>query len=86
MGTWRTKLGFNNQPIKIPEGSTIEAFFLILDQQFSNFKQIVLSPKRKLGETYRVLVNGRSIRHLQEFNTILTEGDTVAIFPVISTR
>ena len=86
MGTWRTKLGFNNHPIKIPEGSTIEALFQILDQQFPNFKRIVLSPQQKLGETYRILINGRSVRHLQKFSTVLADGDVVAIFPVIPTR
>ncbi|MHA2060147.1 MAG: MoaD/ThiS family protein [Candidatus Ranarchaeia archaeon] len=79
-------MGFKNHPITIPEGSTIEILFQILDQQFPNFKRIVLSPQQKLGETYRILVNGRSIRHLRKFRTALADGDIVAIFPVIPTR
>ncbi len=45
-----------------------------LDRMFPGFK-------KELEQGYIILVNGKNIEHLQGFDTLLSDEDTVSIFP-----
>jgi molybdopterin synthase sulfur carrier subunit len=66
------------------EATDVQEVLDILGNRFgSKFTQMVLEPDGSLKSYFHVLINGRHIRLQQGVETVLSEGDVVAIFPPI---
>lgn len=66
-----------NEPMKL---------YQVLDHLFAmygeNFRKSILD-NGQLRHLVKIFVNGRSIKWLAQLNTLIHEGDTIAIFPPI---
>lgn len=60
--------------LEISGPKTVAELLEELDRMFPGFK-------RELEQGYIILVNGKNIEHLRGFETPLSDGDTVSIFP-----
>lgn len=66
------------------EAADVQEVIDILGNRFgTKFSQMVLEPDGSLKSYFHVLVNGRHIRLQQGVQTMLSDGDVVAIFPPI---
>jgi molybdopterin synthase sulfur carrier subunit len=66
------------------EATNVQDVIDILSERFgTKFSQMVLERDGTLKSYFHVLVNGRHIRLQQGVQTMLSDGDVVAIFPPI---
>ena len=66
------------------EAADVQEVIDLLGKRFGKkFNQMVLEPDGTLKSYFHVLVNGRHIRLQQGLQTVLVDGDVVAIFPPI---
>lgn len=74
-----------NGQFSMPVGSNLKDLLIMLPQRLSqDFREQACDPQGDLRPHIAVLLNGRHCRHLVEWvNTVLKDGDVVAIFPPI---
>lgn len=65
---------------EIPDGSTIGNLLGALGGMFSGFETMIFSSPGVLFDQVNILENGRNIRFLNDLDTILHDGDIIAIF------
>jgi len=65
----------------LPEGSTVRELIDLLDRRFPGIKKEIITPKGNVADYTNILVNGRNIAFLEGLNTIVSENDTVSLFP-----
>jgi len=68
------------------EGTVLEVLDKLSDEYGRNFKEYVFdtSNDKSLRSQVSVMVNGQSIRNLENLKTRIKDGDTIAILPPIS--
>ncbi|MCM8826803.1 MAG: MoaD/ThiS family protein [Candidatus Omnitrophica bacterium] len=74
----------NNQSEVEANGSNIRELIDDLDKIFPGLKERICDEKGKLRRFVNVYVNEEDVRFLQQENTPIKEGDTVAIIPAIA--
>jgi MoaD family protein len=72
--------------ISMPPGSSLQDLLLRLQGELGEpFKEQASNIRGELREDVAILLNGRHYKHLPEgVNTILKDGDQVAIFPPVA--
>ncbi len=63
---------------------TVEELLTLLSDKYGkSFREYIYNKKGEVQAFLSILVNGKNINILQEFDTKLQEGDTVAILPPV---
>lgn len=72
--------------MEIPAQGDLRRLLLLLCDKFGQaIRQKLFTPDGEaLGQDAVILVNGRHVAHLQGLDTILTDDDTVSIFPLVA--
>ena len=74
--------GKKEDEIQSPSIFNVEELLSHLAKKYGReFTEYLYDEKGKVRTYIQILINGRSIKILQGFETKLKEGDTVAIFP-----
>ena len=60
-----------------------QLLLLLLEKYGQEFRDYVYNQEGKVHDFLSFLVNGKNINNLQGFNTILQEGDIIAILPPV---
>ena len=63
--------------------SVEQLLFLLLEKYGQEFRDYVYNQEGKVQDFLSFLINGKNINNLQGFNTILKEGDIIAILPPV---
>jgi len=80
-GALRERLGADSRAVGIPDGGTIRDMLRVLA---TVVPELVPELERGLSAGYlNVLVNGRNARFLEDLNTKLLGGETIAFLPPI---
>ena len=56
---------------------------LLLEKYGQEFRDYVYNQEGKVQDFLSFLINGKNINNLQGFNTVLKEGDIIAILPPV---
>lgn len=70
--------------INIEEGTTIQQLLEILFDQYSALKDKIFDDNNEIRQWIQILKNGRNIKFLNGVETILTNGDIIALFPPVA--
>jgi molybdopterin synthase sulfur carrier subunit len=65
------------------QGNNFFEVLEVLVQEFPILKELIFDQHMKLKENV-YLINGRNINLLNGINTLVKEGDNIAIFPIIT--
>jgi molybdopterin synthase sulfur carrier subunit len=72
------------EEIDLPSGSTLEELLRLLSKNYGQqFTDYVFNMSGEVQSRFHFLINGKSIHALDDFKTILVEGDKVAIVPPV---
>ena len=63
--------------------SVEQVLFLLLEKYGQEFRDYVYNQEGKVQDFLSFLINGKNINNLQGFNTVLREGDIIAILPPV---
>jgi MoaD family protein len=64
-------------------GTVLELMSFLCDAHGAKFRDFCMDGGNEISRNVNILVNGKHIRHLNEGQTILEDGDEVSIFPLI---
>lgn len=82
--TFRPIVGGKSVSLPLPEGSTIAQVIENVIEQYPALRAQLFNERGELFPHVHVFVNGRDVPYLPNtFQTILTEKDTVDIFPPV---
>ena len=75
----------SRNPIEIPaqDSMTLRQVLGILFTRFGTELQALILEEGILRDRIQILVNGRSVKWLDDLDTLTREGDTIAIFPPV---
>ena len=65
-------------------GSSISNFLNNLIREFPSMKELIYNEKDELHSWISILRNGRNIKALDGINTLLSDGDVLAVFPPVA--
>lgn len=82
-GTLRQFAGAKAVEVDVEPGGTVRAMIQKLTVEYPALREKVFDDKGRLQSSVHVLVNGRSIKYLDGLDSILDEGDRVALFPPV---
>lgn len=63
--------------------SVDQLLFLLLEKYGQEFRDYVYNQEGNVQDFLSFLINGKNINNLQGFNTVLKEGDIIAILPPV---
>jgi len=70
--------------IQLQNVITVEELLNLLSDKYGKkFREYIYNKKGKVQDFLSFLVNGRNINVLQDFDTKLKQGDTIAIIPPV---
>ena len=69
---------------KLDDGSSIDIFLDLLINRFPQMKELIFDETGKLLSYISILKNGRNIKALEGIDTLITNGDILAIFPPVA--
>jgi molybdopterin synthase sulfur carrier subunit len=80
------KVLVGKRQVLLPTGSSLHDSLAVLRQDMGgSFEQQAFSEAGKMSEHLVILLNGMHYKHLPDgLNTILKDGDTLAIFPPVA--
>jgi molybdopterin synthase sulfur carrier subunit len=70
--------------IDLPDGSTVRNLLDRIASRHRDFQGHVFASDGSLSSFVTVLVNGRNILHIDGLQTLISDGDEVAIFPPVA--
>lgn len=70
--------------LTMEEGATIEQFLEVVFDQYSSLRDKIFDGNNELRPWIHILKNGRNIKFLGGINTIITDGDVIAMFPPVA--
>jgi molybdopterin synthase sulfur carrier subunit len=69
--------------VELPEGSTVFELLKKLATRSTDLQDQIFDASGKIRDDVNVMVNGRHFESLEGSETILAEGDEVALFPAV---
>ena len=80
--TLREIVGKDVIDVKLPEGSTVLDLIELMTKKHGRaFSRYVFDEENKVQEFLNFLINGKNVRYLNEFETMLNNGDSIVIIP-----
>jgi MoaD family protein len=76
--------GKREQDLSLPEGETVGGLLKRLCEAHPGLEKKIFDAPGLIKPFIIVLKNGRSINSLQHLDTVICEGDVIAIFPPIA--
>ena len=83
MGPYAKKFGFKKMKIELDKGSSVSDLIDRLSKMIKPIRAVVLTSKGKLKKAQKFLINGHDVFLLKGLDTILCDGDVIAIFPAV---
>ncbi|MFX1490681.1 MAG: ubiquitin-like small modifier protein 1 [Promethearchaeota archaeon] len=84
IGPFTERLGFHQLTINL-KGSTVQDLLdQLCEDRGPTFCDTVFDEQGKLRRYIKILVNGRGIHVLQGLESLLSDGDVIAVFPPVS--
>lgn len=80
----RVVIGAREKDLSLPEGETVGGLLRELCEAHPGLEKKIFDGPGRIKPSIIVLKNGRSIAAFQQLDTILAEGDAVALFPPIA--
>ncbi|MBU2055185.1 MAG: MoaD/ThiS family protein [Proteobacteria bacterium] len=80
----REIVGSKEQEISLPEGETVGGLLKGLCEAHPGLERKIFDAPGRIKPFIIVLKNGRSINSLQNLDTVIDEGDVIALFPPIA--
>lgn len=80
----REIVGSREQELSLPAGETVGGVLKRLCEAHPGMEEKILDAPGRLKPFIIVLKNGRSIAAFQDLDTVLDEGDVIALFPPIA--
>lgn len=81
--TLRPVVGAKEAEVEVEAGDTVRNVLEKLIAAYPGLGERILDDDANLRSSINVLVNGRSVRFLDGLNTIIRDGDRLALFPPI---
>ncbi|KQC15403.1 MAG: hypothetical protein APR56_01275 [Methanosaeta sp. SDB] len=69
--------------VELPEGSTVFELLKRLASRSTDLSDQIFDASGKVKDDVNVMVKGRHFESLEGSETVLTDGDEVALFPVV---
>jgi molybdopterin synthase sulfur carrier subunit len=82
-GTLRHFAGAKELDVNLESGDTVRSMLHQISTEHTTLGAKMLDGEGKLQSAINVLVNGRSITFLDGLDTVLHEGDRIALFPAV---
>lgn len=82
-GTLRQFVAAKQVDLEVQSGDTVRDALVRLAGDQPALGERILDDDGNLQKAINVLVNGRSIKFLDDLNTTIQEGDELAIFPAV---
>lgn len=70
--------------LELAGGTTVSGLLEILCNQYEGLYEELFDSKGLLKDYVNILKNGRNVYFLDNLNTALEDGDTIAIFPPVA--
>lgn len=67
--------------VDLPKGSTIRSLLAELTRCYPGLDELIFSAPDTLRDFVNILKNGRNVEFLGRLDTILDDGDLIALFP-----
>ena len=83
MGPYAKKLGFKKMEIELDKGSCVSDLIERLSEIIKPISAVVLTNTGELKKAQKFLINGHDVFLLKGLDTILCNGDVIAIFPAV---
>ena len=81
---FREILGFREKEIPLPEGETVGGLLNGLCKVHPVLQGKLFDAAGELKPYVIVLKNGRNVVSLQHLDTVITDGDVIAVFPPVA--
>ena len=81
---FREILGFREKEIPLSEGETVGGLLKGLCKVHPGLQRKLFDEAAELKPYVIVLKNGRNVASLQHLDTVITDGDVIALFPPVA--
>ena len=82
--TLRQFVGAKEVEVNVGPGDTVRHALQQLEAEYPALQGRILGEQRDLKKSLNIFVSGRSIKFKQGLDTVLQEGDVLAIFPPLA--
>jgi MoaD family protein len=82
-GTLREFAADRELEVAVAAGDTVRAMLAQLTTEYPSLAEKVWDDDGNLKDGINVLINGRSFKFLEDAETVIHEGDELAIFPAV---
>ncbi|MHA1838822.1 MAG: MoaD/ThiS family protein [Candidatus Ranarchaeia archaeon] len=83
MGPYVHKLKFKKMHVELPDGAKVRDLLELLSKKIPNFSSVVLKKDGSLYESQKFLINGYDVQVMDGPDTLLHDGDVIAVFPAV---
>jgi sulfur-carrier protein len=81
---FRETIGSRQMEISLPQGESVRGLLQGLCKTHRSLRVKLFDPQGKLKPYILVLQNGRNIASFQQLDTLLADGDIIALFPPVA--
>jgi sulfur-carrier protein len=82
--TFREVIGANEMEITLPAGEKIRGLLEMLCKDHPGLRERLFDVSGQIKSYIIILKNGRSIASLKQLDTVIDEGDVIAVFPPVA--
>ncbi|MFW9830605.1 MAG: ubiquitin-like small modifier protein 1 [Candidatus Thorarchaeota archaeon] len=84
IGPFTERFGFQQLTITFTGRTVYDLIMVLCEEYGSGFCETILDEKGNLRRYIKILINGRGLHVLQGLETLLSDGDEIAIFPPVA--
>jgi molybdopterin synthase sulfur carrier subunit len=82
--TYREIIGATEMALTLPSGETIGGLLETLCRDHPGLRERLFDAEGKFKSYNIILKNGRSVVSLNQLDTVIDEGDVIAVFPPVA--